>query len=189
MQTAETDGTTPLSRRSPNSGSSMLMKKRNFPPGVEPRNVIDLHDFLPYRIHLLATKIARPDDIEIDGGIVIRARDWRIILQLASRGPLTGRELSAMVGLDAATITRVVQRLGELGLVTTRVSSADRRKQIISLTEAGAKAHDQLAPGRKEVAEGLLECFSAKERATFFMLLDRLEEHLHDEPSDDEWIE
>ena len=94
-----------------------------------------------------------------------------------------------MVGLDAATITRVVQRLGELGLVTTRVSSADRRKQIISITEAGARAHDEIAPGRKQVAEGLLECFSAEERVTFFTLLDRLEEHLHDEPSDDDWTE
>lgn len=171
------------------STNEVQMKKRNFPPGVNPRKLIDLSRFLPYRIHILSAKIARPPDVPQEDGNVIRARDWRIILQLASRGPLTGRELSANVGLDAATITRVVQRLGELGYITTRISSADRRKQIISLTETGARIHDAIAPSRKAVSDELLECFSPAERETFFSLLDRLENHLQVDSEDDEWID
>ena len=116
-------------------------------------------------------------------------RDWRVILQLASRGPLTNRELSAMVGLDAANITRVVQNLNELGYVTTRTSATDRRKQIISLTAEGAAAHDAIAPQRKQVGEALLECFSPEEAEQFFNFLDRLEDHLQSNVDDDEWIE
>lgn len=165
------------------------MKKRNFPPGVKPRKVIDLSRFLPYRIHILAAKIARPADIAVEDGNVIRARDWRVLLQLASRGPLTGRELSAMIGLDAASITRVVQRLGELGYVTTRIPAADRRKQIISLTESGARVHDAIAPSRKAVSDELLESFSPEERKIFFSYLDRLENHLQVDSDDEEWID
>lgn len=94
-----------------------------------------------------------------------------------------------MVGLDAANISRVVQYLGELGLVTTRTSTADRRKQIISLTAEGAAAHDVIAPQRKRVGEALLECFSQSEQDQLFAMLDRLEDHLHDDASDEEWIE
>jgi len=172
-----------------NNGRSLMLMKRKFPPGVKPRNVISLHEFLPYRIHLLSAKIAHPADVELASGKVIRARDWRVILQLASRGPMTNRELATMVGLDAANITRVVQNLGELGFVTTRVSATDRRKQIISLTAEGAAAHDIIAPTRKQVGDELLECFSPNERKKFFDLLNKLEEHLQTDVSDDEWIE
>ncbi|HEX8415806.1 MAG TPA: MarR family transcriptional regulator [Sphingomicrobium sp.] len=167
----------------------MLMKKRGFPAGVEPRNVISLREFLPYRIHLLSAKIARPADVELPDGKVVRARDWRVILQLASRGPLTNRELSNMVGLDAANITRVVQYLSEIGLVTSRTSKNDRRKQIISLTPAGAAAHDAIAPKRKKVGDELLQCFSATEKAKLFSMLDKLEEHILNSTTEDEWID
>lgn len=167
----------------------MVIKKRRFPPGVEPQDVIALREFLPYRIHLLSAKIARPADVKLADGKIVRARDWRVILQLASRGPMTNRELSSMVGLDAANITRVVQYLGDIGLVTTRSSAVDRRKQIISLTAEGAAVHDVIAPERKRVGEELLGCFTETERVQFFRMLDRLEEHLEDNPSDEDWIE
>jgi DNA-binding MarR family transcriptional regulator len=167
--------------------TGMLMKKRRFPPGVEPRSIIVLERFLPYRAHLLSSKIARPADYTLPDGTTVRARDWRVILQLACRGPLTNRELSSMVGLDAANITRVVQNLGELGLVTTRPSNTDRRKQIISLTAKGAAAHDAIAPDRLNASETMLACLSPKEREQFFTMLDRLEEHLQNEATDEEW--
>jgi DNA-binding MarR family transcriptional regulator len=167
----------------------MVMKKRRFPPGVEPQELISLREFLPYRIHLLSSKIARPADVKLADGKVIRARDWRVILQLASRGPLTNRELSSMVGLDAANITRVVQYLSDLGLVTTRSSAVDRRKQIISLTAEGAAVHDEIAPKRKRIGEDLLKCLTTAERVQLFQMLDRLEEHLEDDISDEDWIE
>lgn len=165
----------------------MQAKTRRFPPGVEPRHVIELHDFLPYRVHLLSAKIARPADVRLASGKVVRARDWRVILQLASRGPLTNRELATMVGLDAANITRVVQYLNEIGLVTTRASKTDRRKQIISLTAEGAAAHDEIAPQRKRAGEQLLECFTAAEQKQLFTLLDRLEEHIGNDNDESNW--
>lgn len=156
----------------------MSEERRRFPPGVEPKEVISLREFLPYRIHHLSSKLAMPAPVELDGGATIRARDWRIVLQLAARGPLTNRELADLVGLDAATITRVVQHLGQIGLVTTRASNADRRKQIVSLTPAGAAAHDRIAPSRRAASEEMLAGLSACERDELFRLLDKLEARL-----------
>jgi len=80
--------------------------------------------------------------------------------------------------MDAATITRVAQHLGDLGLVTARASTADRRKQIVSLTPDGARAHDLIAPGRRAAAEAMVACLSASEREQLYGLLDRLEANL-----------
>jgi DNA-binding MarR family transcriptional regulator len=156
----------------------MASERRRFPPGVEPREAISLREFLPYRIHHLASKVAMPPPFALPDGRVVRAREWRIILQLAARGPLTNGELAELVGIDAATITRVVQHLGDLGLVTAKASTADRRKQIVSLTPAGADAHDLIAPGRRAAAEAMVACLDPSEREQFYHLLDKLEAHL-----------
>ena len=156
----------------------MATERRRSPPGVELREAISLREFLPYRIHHLASEVAMPPPFALPDGRIVRAREWRIILQLAARGPLTNRELAELVGMDAATITRVVQHLGDLGLVTARASNSDRRKQIVSLTPAGAEAHDLIAPGRREAAEAMIACLDAPEREQLFHLLDKLEAHL-----------
>ena len=156
----------------------MATERRRLPPGVELQEAISLREFLPYRLHYLSAKIAMPPPFELPDGRIVRAREWRVILQLAARGPLTNSELAELVGIDAATITRVVQHLGELGLVTAKVSNSDRRKQIVSLTPAGAEAHDLIAPGRREAAAEMIACLNAPEREQLFQLLDKLEAHL-----------
>lgn len=152
--------------------------RRRSPPGVEPKERIELRTFLPYRIHRLSSKLAMPPPFELPDGRVVRAREWRVILQLAAWGPLTNRELADLVGMDAATITRVVQSLGELGLVQTKTSPSDRRKQFVSLTREGAAAHDLIAPGRRAGGEAIAAAMSPKEQAVFFALLDRLDARL-----------
>jgi DNA-binding MarR family transcriptional regulator len=168
----------------------MTSERRRFPPGVEPQEAISLREFLPYRLHHLSSKVAMPPPFELPDGRIIRAREWRVILQLAARGPLTNSELAELVGMDAATVTRVVQQLALLELVTAKVSSSDRRRQIVSLTPAGAEAHDLIAPGRREAAEAMIGCLDAPERERLFELLDRLEAHLtglRTTPDDPDW--
>ena len=48
--------------------------------------------------------------------------------------------LSDLVGLDSSTLVGIVDRLEKRGLLNKRVSPADRRKNIISVTEKGRKA-------------------------------------------------
>lgn len=158
----------------------MLRRRRALPPGVKVRHALDLSRYLPYRIHLLAMRIAQPPSAVLSSGLVLKARDWRVLATLGGFGPLTNAEISKVVGMDAATITRSVQYLHEHGLVTLRASTADRRKQLISLTAAGGLAHDEIAPVRRAAATQIEGLLSARDRKDFYRILDRLDEALNE---------
>lgn len=53
------------------------------------------------------------------------------------RGTLTQRELRTMLGVSAPTVSRMVRALEDLGFVTRRPSSPDRRTFDITLTDFG----------------------------------------------------
>jgi DNA-binding MarR family transcriptional regulator len=156
----------------------MILKRRAFPPGVVVKRALDLAHFLPYRIHLLATRIANPPPTILSKGLTIRTRDWRILACLGGFGPLTNREICRVVGMDAATISRGVQYLQQKGLVITRVSRTDRRKQVISLTVKGAAAHDEIAPARRNAGVRIDNLLSDKDRKELYRILDHLDEGL-----------
>src|SRR4051812_11321542 len=84
----------------------MTIKRRPFPPGVGVQNPMDMEHYLPYRIHLIATKIATPPVMHLSSGMAIRPREWRLLASLGAFGPVTNSEISRVVGMDAATISR-----------------------------------------------------------------------------------
>lgn len=163
----------------------MIPKRRAAPQGVEVKQPIDMAHYLPYRIHLLATKIASPPAVELSSGLAIRAREWRIIACLGAFGPLTNTEIGRVVAMEPATITRAVQYLQEKGLVITRTSRLDKRKQVISLTREGCLAHDEIAPLRKESAAKLESALNKQERRELYRLLDKLDARLNESEEDE----
>jgi MarR family transcriptional regulator for hemolysin len=82
---------------------------------------------------------------------------WLILLNLKIRKPATQRELAAAVGVREATLTHHLNAMDARGLVTRTRDAANRRVQIVALTEAGEAAFERL----RDTAYG----FDAKLRA------------------------
>ena len=73
----------------------------------------------------------------------------RILWEIGEAG-LEVRELRSRLGLDSGYTTRVLQSLGEQGLITVKASSGDRRVRHVRLTAAGQRERaelDQLSDG------------------------------------------
>ena len=81
-------------------------------------------------------------------------------------GPLTPSELAARERVQRPTVTRLVCRLEEAGLVTRAPDPADGRSALISVTPAG-RALLATARTRKDAfLSERLEALSAEDRAT-----------------------
>jgi DNA-binding MarR family transcriptional regulator len=63
------------------------------------------------------------------------ASDAQFLTLLDVHGPLTPGRFAAMTGLKTGTVTGVLDRLENAGLVRRERDSADRRKVIVSLTD------------------------------------------------------
>src|ERR1700729_2226054 len=62
---------------------------------------------------------------------------WLILLNLKIRKPANQRELAEAVGVREATLTHHLNAMDARGLVTRTRDAANRRVQVVALTEAG----------------------------------------------------
>ncbi|MFE2996596.1 MarR family winged helix-turn-helix transcriptional regulator [Nocardia sp. NPDC059246] len=69
----------------------------------------------------------------------INATDMQV-LQLLQSGPRTSSELAKLTGLTTASMTGLVDRLEKAGFVTRVRHAADRRRVLIHLNDARARA-------------------------------------------------
>jgi len=82
---------------------------------------------------------------------------WLILLNLKIRKPANQRELAEAVGVREATLTHHLNAMDARGLVTRTRDAANRRVQVVALTEAGEAAFVRL--------RGTAIAFDAKLRA------------------------
>jgi MarR family transcriptional regulator, transcriptional regulator for hemolysin len=69
---------------------------------------------------------------------------WLILLNLKIRKPANQRELAEAVGVREATLTHHLNALDARGLITRTRDAANRRVQVVALTEAGEAAFVRL---------------------------------------------
>jgi MarR family transcriptional regulator, transcriptional regulator for hemolysin len=62
---------------------------------------------------------------------------WLILLHLKLRRPANQRELAEAIGLREATLTHHLNAMDTRGLITRTRDAANRRVQVVTLTEAG----------------------------------------------------
>ncbi|MBO9522195.1 MAG: MarR family transcriptional regulator [Nocardioidaceae bacterium] len=84
----------------------------------------------------------------------VRPVEYAVHGQLA-KGPLTPRELSALLGLPPSTLTGVLRALEERGDTERTADPRDRRSYRVALTRAGKRRHTE-ARRRFRVALDLL---------------------------------
>ena len=167
-------------------------RKKHEPPG-KVEHMLDLQSFLPYRMYRLAAQMAQAGNklssLLQQTGVPIREREWRVISILGSYGGLTNGAVAEALRTDAATITRAVKVLKQLGFIDTRNSKRDRRRVLIYLTQKGADFHDQITPKRIETGELIESGLSYQEKEQLNHLLNKMDRHLQhlENEFEDEW--
>ena len=91
------------------------------------------------------------------------------MLVLWEKKQLTVKELGTRLYLDSGTLTPLLKKLEEKGLVDRRRSTADERNLIVSLTEQGAALRDEAVDIPREMAKCLV--LNKEETVTLYHLL------------------
>lgn len=102
----------------------------------------------------------------------------KILSLLRDQGEMTQRALQESAGVRAASISEMLMKLEEAGLVNRRVSPEDRRSVLVTLTEKGGIAANEMEYARTDVAEEYFGCFSQQEVDVFGALLQKLSDNL-----------
>jgi DNA-binding MarR family transcriptional regulator len=158
---------------------SVEKSRRNKARAVPGRRLrLDLPNFVPYRITVLATLVRRAlADIYRDSP-GLSEPEWKVMTTLAHYGPLPSGDIGFYVTLDRVAVSRALARLMNLGLATRAKNTADQRTFMVDLTAQAQRRYDRMAAEALALETRILTGLRRKDVRTLLTLLDHIEASL-----------
>ena len=147
------------------SGHSLVNRR------VTDRQILAPHS-LGYRVRLLSLLIGRSLQQKLDP-YGLTPFHWVVLCCLWKQDGLATSEIVTQLKQVGGTMTGVLSRMEDRGLVYREQDERDRRIWRVWLTEAGRQLESELPPLAEETREQTLSGFSKSEREQFSSLIDR----------------
>lgn len=108
------------------------------------------------------------------GAFGITGAQWVVLMRVANDGPSTAAGLCRWLRYDTGSMTRMLDRLEEKGLIRRVRSQEDRRVIHLELTEAGRELYPRLPGAAIQVLNAHLRGFTPDEVDQLKSLLRRM---------------
>lgn len=144
---------------------------------VAPR-VVDLDRYVPAFLTWIANKLARGASQQYRALFDVGIETWRCLVLLAIHGSISAQNVSRIIGMDKASVSRCFKSMQSRGLITLGLHAGDGRVRIATLTPKGRALHDRILEVALERERALLSVLDAAERDMLLGLLKRLHENL-----------
>lgn len=131
---------------------------------------------ITFRVSVLSQLLSRLVDVSVKEALGLTSRQWRVLVILNRLGPSSSGEVARMCSFDHSQVSRVAFELAEKGLVTQGNDTADRRRQVLSLTPASLALLRQGVPASLERQERLRARLGEPDYTAFCRALDALTE-------------
>ncbi len=129
-----------------------------------------------FQIELLKRRKVQRFLLEI--GLTPGQGQARILIYLSSHSSVTQKEIADGCMLDVTTMSRVLNKMEEMGLISRRRDPGCRRAYQIGLTEAGRQKAKEVDRGFKRLEEILCRDLSEEEIRSLTAGLEKVKESL-----------
>lgn len=133
-----------------------------------------LSGLMGYHIAQAAVTTAAAFEDHIGKPFDLRKVEFSLLMLLLANGPLTPRQLAGTLRLTAPSLTLLLDRLQQRGLLQRERNPSDGRSQHIVLTAKGRRLADDGAAAAAPMERGLQARLSRAEHAMLIELLCRL---------------
>ena len=135
-------------------------------------NPSELHKHIGYWLRCLSNLVSSTFAEQLAARDISVAQ-WVVLRTLYDRRGVTLNEAAAEVGVDKSTLSRMVERLVQKGLLV-RAEGANRRSVGLSLTPSAMKLVPQLAKLADENDDQFFCALSTRERSQFLSTIKHL---------------
>lgn len=104
----------------------------------------------------------------------LRHLEFGVMVRLHDTPGLDQNSLAEWMSLDRTTVSTLVFRLEQQGLIERIVNGADRRARVLRLTRAGKALHDRVRQKAQAAQERVLSVLTPAERRSFVEMLARV---------------
>ena len=144
-------------------------------PATAEHAPLQLEHFLPYRLSILSNTISQAIADDYQSRFDLSVTEWRVMAVLGRYAGLSAREVAERTAMDKVAVSRALARLVEAGRVDRATHDNDKRRSVLSLTEAGWAMHDEVAPMARVREREVLARLDAEERDWLMRILDKLQ--------------
>ena len=144
----------------------------------------DVDDAMPARLRVMPTWLISQVETrahrQLTGRLAAvgsRGYHYRLLAALEEFGPASQASLGRRTGMNRSDVVAAVNELADQGLAERTADPADRRRNVVTMTTAGAPGCSGSTPCSPSVQDELLAPLSPAERAEFALLLTRILAH------------
>lgn len=110
---------------------------------------------------------------------------YRVLVELAARGPQRIADLAALLRVDRSTASRMCERLVRKRLIARRRITSDRRGVRVALAAGGRELITNVSERRRAEVAALLRRMPARDRAAALDALRGIAARAHEAPETD----
>ena len=138
------------------------------------RNLLDLEQFLPYRLSVLSNRISQDIARLYADRFELGITEWRVLAVLGRYPGLSAGQLAERTAMDKVAVSRAVASLLAAGRLKRDTHGDDRRRSVLELSEEGYRVYAEVAPAAIAYERRLLACLSTEDQAALSRLLQQL---------------
>jgi DNA-binding MarR family transcriptional regulator len=139
---------------------------------------VDLDRYVPAYLIWIANKLSRGASQHYLNLFGVGVEVWRCMVLLAIHDTVSAQQISQIIGMDKASVSRCFKSMAQKKLITLELEPSDGRVRLARLTVHGRHIHDQILGIALAREKELLAVLSASEQETLIQLLKRLHENL-----------
>lgn len=143
-----------------------------------PAAAINLDRYVPAYLIWIANKLSRGASQHYLNLFGVGAEVWRCMVLLAIHDTVSAQQISQIIGMDKASVSRCFKQMSAKKLITLELGPTDGRIRLARLTVHGRDIHDQILGIALARERELLAVLSSSEQDTFLNLLKRVHENL-----------
>lgn len=157
-----------------------MKARRTAAPTAAPATapVADLDRYVPAFLTWIANKLSRGASQHYLQVFDVGIETWRCLVLLAIHHSISAQQVSRIIGMDKASVSRCFKGMQARGLITLGLDADDGRVRIATLTPAGRALHDQILGVALAREQAFLAVLDDTEREVLISLLQRLHENL-----------
>jgi DNA-binding MarR family transcriptional regulator len=140
--------------------------------------VLDLDHYTVAYLVWTANKLSRGASYNYLKVFGVGVETWRCLVLLAIHDSIAAQQISQVMGMDKASVSRCFKIMQAKGLILMGLDATDGRVRIATLTSKGRALHDQILEMALERERALLSVLSESDRETLLRLLKRVHENL-----------
>lgn len=123
---------------------------------------LNLNTFFPYQFSVLAQQVTEfIAQIYEDFGLT--KMEWRVLATIGYHREISAKDICTFTHLDKMQVSRAINKLIQSEFLHQQVSSQDRRKNVLNLTNKGEKLYQEIIPLVKTQEQKLLEGLTDEE--------------------------